>query len=213
MCFGDIGGLKKPPDRSKWKLFPQGINPKISPPLSGERATKRVSKRGRAMEENSERDRELFRECSLSLSLVKSFAWWWGVGGVLARAPLLCVQALQEQRTDIRPKNTHTRPQQLSGNHESITLFLQPSPTLALLRAVGSVFRKVHARVCVFSYLLFLHHQPCDLQPLEPFKRNLPSQHLPENLDTGDASGPAAAQITLDNPISTKTLRCFIGNP
>lgn len=132
--------------------------------------------------------------------------------GVLARAPLLCVQALQEQRTDIRPKNTHTRPQQLTVEtmraSQCSSSLLQRWVFCVLLAAC--LGRCMH--VCVFPYLLFLHHQPCHLQPLEPFKRNLPSQHLPENLDTGDASDPAAAQITLVNPISTKTHRFFIGN-
>lgn len=36
--------------RSKWKQFSLGINPKISPTLSGERASKRVRRRGIAME-------------------------------------------------------------------------------------------------------------------------------------------------------------------
>lgn len=56
---------------SKWKQFSLGINPKISPTLSGERATKRVSKkgiaiegqlRGRLGEREWERGSELFRE-------------------------------------------------------------------------------------------------------------------------------------------------------
>lgn len=132
-----------------------------------------------------ERGRELFRErCPPprlpSLSLVKSFAWW---GGVLARAPLLCIQALQEQRTDIRPKNTLARPQQLTVET------MRASHCSSGRGGRARLFRKVRA----FTHLLFLHHQPCHLQPLEPFERNLPSQHLPQNLGAEQASGPPPA--------------------
>lgn len=53
--------------RSKWKQFSLGINPKISPTLSGERASKRVRKRGIAVEGKirgrlGKRESELFRE-------------------------------------------------------------------------------------------------------------------------------------------------------
>lgn len=46
----------------KWKPFSPGINPKISPTVSGERASWRVRKRGVAMEGESEGDWERGRE-------------------------------------------------------------------------------------------------------------------------------------------------------
>lgn len=118
-----------------------------------ERGQLRGSTRGVERWRKTQRQGVIWGECNLPPSLIKSFAGWWRVVGVLARAPLLCVQALQEQRTDIRPKNTpHSASAAHSGNHESITLFLQPSPTLGL-HAVGSMFGKVHARVCVWCSL------------------------------------------------------------
>ena len=84
---------------------------------------------------------------SLSLSLSRK---GFSRGGGSGRAPLLCIQALQEQRTDIRPKNTQPQPHQPhSGNHESIALFLRPSPALVGLHA-RRVFRKVCKGICVF---------------------------------------------------------------
>lgn len=114
-----------------------------------------------------------------SLPLVKALA-----RGESGRAPLLCIQALQEQRTDIRPKNTQLQPHQLAvetmrASHCSSFLLELWWPPHA-----DSVFRKVCSRVCVLGYLLFFHHQPCNLQPFETFERNLPSQHLPQHLPT-----------------------------
>lgn len=93
-----------------------------------ERGQLRGSTRGVERWRKTQRQGVIWGECNLPPSLShKVFCW---VVGVLAGAPLLCVQALQEQRTDIRPKNTLTRPQQLTvetmrASHCSSSL-LQP---------------------------------------------------------------------------------------
>lgn len=119
------------------------------------------------MEENTETGSYLG---SLSLSLSNSFAWWWRVG-VLGPAPLLCVQALQEQGTDIRPKNTRARPQQLTvetmrASHCSSSL-LQPWPSCVLLAAC--LGRGMHVCVCsLASCFSTTSHATCS--PSNPLK-------------------------------------------
>lgn len=103
-----------------------------------------------------------------------------GVGGS-GRAPPLCIQALQEQRTDIRPKNTQPQPHQLAvetmrASHCSCSRLC--TITLCLERWAP------HVCVHVLGYLLFFHHQPRNLQPLKAFERNFLGQHLPQHLAT-----------------------------
>lgn len=101
-----------------------------------------------------------------SLPLVKALA-----RGESGRAPLLCIQALQEQRTDIRPKNTQLQPHQLAvetmrASHCSSCLLELWWPPHA-----DSVFRKVCSHVCacwVTSCFSTTSHATCS--PSKPLK-------------------------------------------
>lgn len=64
------------------------------------------------------------------------------------------------------------------------------------------------------AYLLFLHHQPSDLQPFEAFERNLPSQHLPKHLATSREcqviQTAACVHVPLVAPVGTWFVWLFI---
>ena len=108
---------------------------------------------------------------SLSPSLVKALAGGecvWGGGS--GRAPLLCIQALQEQRTDIRPKNTQRQPHQLAvetmrASHCSSSLLKLWWVYMLTVCSQKGVF------TCVFAVGLPLAFPPPATQPAAP--RNL----------------------------------------